>query len=105
MTAVKAEYVAPDLMRLIDELTAAEQAGKNLPKETRALLARAARTLNECRELMSVATSELGEAASLRAGLRDSESRVQEVQRMKDHAMRSQVQRMTQLLQRYTEEI
>ncbi len=93
-----------DIHTLVRELQAAEQDNRKArgDAELRALLNRAAHTLNECESLMISAVNSLEEAARLRAGLMDSINRHDEIASAKDRAMKTTADFLKSLLQTYT---
>lgn len=92
-----------DICGLVRQMQAMEQDGrKTLPAETRAVLNRASRMLDECRSVMVSAVHSLEEAARLRAGLMDSPSRHEEIARQKNRAMETTSEFLKSLLKEHT---
>lgn len=96
------DHKTSDIARLARELGEAEQAGRKLPPETRALLSRAALMLSESASLMTSAVHALEEASALRAGMMDNVSRHDDVMRAKNRAMETAANFFKSFLQQST---
>lgn len=91
-----------DLTNTIAALREAEQDGRK-SAELRATLNQAATLLDDCRVQMLDAIENLELAAELRAGMMDSQSRADEVARIKNQALLQQSVRFRLLLTQYTQ--
>jgi hypothetical protein len=93
-----------DIHTLIRELQAAEQNNRKAKGDTelRALLNRAAHTLNECESLMISAVNSLEEASRMKAGLMDSINRHDEIATAKNRAMTTTADFLKSKLHEYT---
>lgn len=79
-----------DIVSIAKECVAAadeSQGLRGLPISVRDTLGRAAQMLNECKSLMEHSVQELESAVALRAGLNDTMSRHDEINRTKNRAM------------------
>ena len=89
--------LSDDVSNLPDALRAAEP---QAPKQIKPLMLQAANELHDWQRVASDVVRELTEAAELRAGLMDSESRAAEVQRQVRQTMTGAAARLRALLEK-----